>query len=346
MIGSGAVLGNFQARLGLDSTDYAKGMINAESVSRIFGNSFATFVSNPLLGSIGIMKNVGKAFIAGSVEVLGYAESIERLSQQTGASEGLLIALQKRLEIAGFSAERAAQGMSFFNKFIADYNQGGKATNDLVAELGVSLDGIKGTDQLFAAMVEAVSRVEDPAMKASAAMQLFGRMGGPELINAIGGGNAAIDEMIDQYTRLGFVIDGDTNTQLAAMNTNLGFMQQAMEGVSNTLFVEFLTGLSDNADLGVDGIINMAEAIRNNLGPAANDFGEIMAIILPIISEILSLVKGFQDHAEDIFTEIFVANNKAKAALGEVDQFLDFETRSAQKRNRELAAQVQEEHGL
>ncbi|HCT46159.1 MAG TPA: hypothetical protein DF699_13200, partial [Phycisphaerales bacterium] len=83
MISVGQTLGNFQARLGLDSKDYAKGMINAEAASRVFGNSFTAFVSNPLLGSIEIFKNVGQAAISGSVEILGYAESIERLSQQT-----------------------------------------------------------------------------------------------------------------------------------------------------------------------------------------------------------------------------------------------------------------------
>lgn len=295
MIGSGAILGSFQAKLGLDSTDYAKGMINAESVSRIFGNSFATFVSNPLLGSIGILKNVGRAMITSSLQVLEYSESIERLSQQTGASEALLIALQKRLEIAGFSAERAAQGMAFFNKFVAEYKTGGKAANELVAQLGADLRSLEGTDQIFNAMVEAVSRVEDPALKAQAAMLLFGRMGGPELINAIGGGSAAIDEMIDQYTRLGFVIDHEANSKIASLNTNLGFAQQAMDGVRNSLIIEFLLGFSGTADLSNESVVQLAESLNGELAPAMRETGQTLADLLGPLAKALEIVRELRE---------------------------------------------------
>lgn len=300
MIGSGSTLARFQAKLGLDSTDYAKGMINAESVSRIFGNSFSTFVSNPLLGSIGILKNVSKAFVAGSTRVLAYAEDIERLSQQTGVSEGLLIALEKRLEIAGFSAERAAQSMAFFNKFISDYNRGGKATNDLVNELGVNLDGLSGTDELFTAFVESISKIEDPAEKSAAAMQLFGRMGGPELINAIGGGSDAIDEMVDQYTQLGFVVNRKANSSMAGLNTTLGFTQQAIEGVQNNFIVEFLLGLSGTADLSNESIITMTESLNSGLTPAAHQLGEKLGFLLDKL-ESIQKIAGNLDKANAIF---------------------------------------------
>lgn len=345
MISAGATLGNFQAKLGLDSTDYAKGMINADSVSRIFGQSFATFVSNPLLGSIGIMKDVGRAMISGSIEILGTAEAVQRLSQISGASEPLLIALTKRLEIAGFNAERARQGFLGLNKFMADFNNGGAASAAVLDQMGLSFDGLSGSDEIFRAVIESLSQIQSPATKAGLAARFFGEEAGPELINAISGGNDAINQMIDEYTRLGFVIDGTSNDKLAGMNTNLGFMQQAIEGITNNLLIEFLSGIADNADLGAGGIVKMAEAINESLGPAARDFGEILTIILPIISRIVSLVGRFQDGAEDIFTSIFVANDKAKAALAQVDELFD-PNNPAQKRNRERFQEAMEEFGV
>lgn len=286
MIGGGNTLGRFMARLGMDESDYTRGIINAAGMSRVFGDTFATFVSNPLLGSINIMKNVGGWLVRNSQETLAYAETIERLSQQTGASERLLISLQKRLEIAGFSSERAGQGMAFFNKFIEDYNRGGKLTNDLVAQLGVNLDELEGTDARFAAIVDAISRLPDPATRSAIAMQIFGRMGGPELINAIGGGSEAIDEMIDQYTRLGFVIDRDANTQLAALNTNLGFLEQSIEGIKTNFLNEFLIGVATNAESSNESVVELSATINAELTPAARQLGSALGELVSNLREI------------------------------------------------------------
>ena len=295
MIGAGAVLGSFQAKLGLDSTDYAKGMINAESVSRIFGQSFATFVSNPLLGSIQIFKNLGSAVITGSVQMLAYAESIERLSQQTGASEPLLIGLQKQLELAGFSAERARQSFLVFNKFIADYNNDGPLANQILSQMGINLNGLTGFDDIFRAMIERLSQIEDPAMKASIAMKLFGEEAGHDTINAIGGGNAAIDEMIDRYTRLGFIIDRGANSKLASLNTNIGLVSQAIDGVKTNAIREFLFGVTGDLDLTNEKVVKLADSINKELGPASRAAGEYTSNMALGLGEVLRAINPLID---------------------------------------------------
>lgn len=343
MISVGQTLGNFQARLGLDSKDYAKGMINAEAASRVFGNSFTAFVSNPLLGSIEIFKNVGQAAISGSVEILGYAESIERLSQQTGASEPLLIALQKRLEIAGFSAERARQSFLVFNKFIADYNNQGPLANEVLRQTGVELDGLTRFDDVFRAMIEGLSQIENPALKASVAMRLFGEEAGHDVINAIGGGNAAIDEMIDQYTRLGFVINSRTNTQLASMNTHLGFAQQAIEGIKFNTIREFLLGINDDLELTDENIVRIAEQINSQLGPAANDVGIVLESLAGTLHVIAESIKAIQSVGTDVFTTFYAIGDYFDRVTAPGP---DAETREATRRNRQRYKQQVEEFGL
>jgi len=340
MIGGGNILGKFNAKLGLDEKDYARGMINAQSANRVFGETFTSFVSNPLLGSIQILKNVGGALVRNSQEALEYAESIERLSQQTGASEGMLIALQKRLEIAGFSSQRAAQGMSFFNKFIEDYNSGGKLTNELVQQLGVNLDGLQGTDELFRAIVEGINTIPDAATRSAIAMQIFGRMGGPELINAIGGGNAAIDEMIAQYTRLGFVVDGQVNNKLATLNTNLGIMQQAIEGVKANLVRELILAFTDTAEISDDSIIQLAESINSKLGPAARDFSVILEALLGLLQGIATTISTIQSYGEEVFYQYFRLDDWAEDFFAPGP---DAQTRAAQERNRERGQEYLQE---
>lgn len=340
MIDAGAVLGSFQAKLGLDATDYAKGMINAEASSRIFGQTFTAFVSNPLLGSIDLLKNVGRAVIQGSQEILGYAESIERMSQVTGASEPLLIALQKRLEIAGFSAERARQSFLVFMKFIADYNNDGPLANEVLRQLGMNLDGISGFDETFRAIIERLSQIEDPAMKAMIAMKLFGEEAGHDVINAIGGGNAAIDEMIEQYTRLGFVIDRRTNTQLAAMNTHLGFLQQAVDGVRTNAIREFLIGVNGDLEVTDESIVSIANRLNSELGPAARSFGEWAIPTLEALATVLELANRGSDALADIFGWVLVASERGSVLNtdGTISRSAPPPT-EAQLRNRERGQQ-------
>ena len=294
-------------------------MINAESVSRIFGQSFATFVSNPLLGSIQIFKNLGSAVITGSVQVLEYAESIERLSQQTGASEPLLIALQKQLELAGFSAERARQSFLVFNKFIADYNNNGPLANQVLSQMGINLDGLTGFDDIFRVMIERLSQIHDPATKASIAMKLFGEEAGHDTINAIGGGNAAIDEMIERYTKLGFVIDRGANTQLAALNTNMGLVNQAIEGVKMNAIREFLFGVTGDLALTNEGVVKLADSINNELGPASREIGEYTSSWLIGFSEVIKVVNDLNDGLSVLLAPIVnAADNDNMITLGGV----------------------------
>ncbi|PCI10422.1 hypothetical protein COB72_03475 [bacterium] len=350
MIGSAATLGNFQAKLGMDSDDYVKGTIVADTASRVFGETFTSFVANPLLGSLAILKSVGKAMISGSVEALGYAESIERMSQVTGLSEQLLIGLQKQLELAGFSAERAKQAGLGLNKFLADFNNHGAMSADVLSQMGLSIDGLEGSDQIFRAVIESLSQIEDPATKAGLAARFFGEEAGPELINAIAGGNDAIDEMIDRYNRLGFVVDRRANSSMAGLNTTLGFTQQAIEGIGNNILIEFLLGISDSADLSNESIVRLAETLNGSLGPAAHEIGEFLAAILPVLTKIIELSNLASDGLGDRFAEIMESTRQWGEILGLTggggpsDDVL-----LAQGRNRQRGAeylQQEEEFGL
>lgn len=334
MINSGETLGRFQAFLGLNTDSYVKGIVTAEGLSRTFGDTFSTFVVNPLLGAAELFKRVGRAAVSGTVEILANAEAIERLSQVTGASEPLLIALEKRLEIAGFTAERARQSFLVFNKFIDDMNKQGPLATDVLTQLNLSMEGLSGFDEIFRVMVQRLSEIQDPATKAGIAMKLFGEEAGHDLLNAIGGGNEAIDEMINQYTRLGFVVDRSTNTHLAALNTNLGFMQQAIEGVQNQLFIQFLLGLSGGADVSNESIIQLVETLNEELAPALRSIGELLKYIF----DLLGGIRYEMDRQSDMIAPIATIGLGAGMEAAESWQRYidnDSDRQAATRRNRE-----------
>ncbi|HCT46160.1 MAG TPA: hypothetical protein DF699_13205 [Phycisphaerales bacterium] len=255
--------------------------------------------------------------------------------------------MQKRLEIAGFSAERARQSFLVFNKFIADYNNQGPLANEVLRQTGVELDGLTRFDDVFRAMVDGLDQIENPALKASVAMRLFGEEAGHDVVNAIGGGNAAIDEMIDQYTRLGFVLDSKTNSQLAALNTNLGFLQQAIDGVKVNAIRELILGLSEDTDFSDDSIVRLANSLNQTIGPAARDFGVILESLLGTLKAVATTIGTIQSVGEEVFFNIFVASDNVESFVNKHDLSPEArERRAATRRNRERYEQQVEEFGL
>ena len=50
----------------------------------------------------------------------------------------------------------------------------------------MSLGGISGTDDALNKALDALTKIEDPARRAAAAADLFGRFGGAEMVAALG----------------------------------------------------------------------------------------------------------------------------------------------------------------
>jgi hypothetical protein len=307
MIGAGTILGSFSARLGLDTSEYSKGIINAEASSRIFGSSFTTFVSNPLLGSIDLIKKVGAGFLDLSNTILGNAEAVQRLSQQTGASVEVIQALERRLDIAGFAAERARQSLIKLNQ------QAGMGSK-VFEQLGIDPAQARSTDQLLAQTLDALTEIEDQTTRTALAMQLFGEEAGPQLLNAVGGGTRALAAMIAEYKDLGLVIDREGISTLADFNTTIGYSKQALDGLKTTAVAGFLKGFAGEFDTGTDTLREFAAVLNTKVAPAAEDIGrrvaesignmdqliERLEKILSLVERIAPLAESFIDFYEPI----------------------------------------------
>ena len=287
-VGAATILGSFSAKLGMDTQDYTRGVINAEGVTRVFGETFSTFISNPLLGSIDLLKKVGGAFLGYSQEILGASEAVQRLSQVTGASAELIQALQQRLDLAGHGAEKAELALVK----LADAAARGNPTFE---KIGVNLENIGSTDQLLDATVEALFNMTSEGERTSAAMALMGQRAGPALVNAIGGGSDALRQMTQEATDLGLVLNTDTINTLANFNTTVGFGQQAIEGLKRTAVSNFLAGFAGEFDTGTASIQETVGAINDRLGPAAQQAGRDFANLVGNLDDLVDRIDKLID---------------------------------------------------
>lgn len=297
MIGVGQTLGIFQAKLGLNTQDYAKGVLTANAMNKVFGESFSTFVANPLLGSIQIIRNVGAAFAGSAARQLEYAETIQRMSQATGASEQFLVALQKRLEVAGFDANRAGQAMRFFGKGILDLQRGTGPLKDIAEMIGLQVDATAPLERNLATVLDAIMSLPTAYQRSAAAAKVFGDEAGPELLNAIGGGSEAISKMLKEARQLGFAISGTANDSLAAMNTQLGYMKLAVEGIRFNAINSFLEGLNSANAGDLESILSAADRINTSVGPELRQIGRELSPLLdkagPTLGSVAEYIADF-----------------------------------------------------
>jgi hypothetical protein len=172
----------------------------------------------------GIVASMKKAIAAGS--------ELSDMMAKTGASGRGLLILGKAFENAGLSANEVGNSIARMQKALAGLNEDGKPTSQVFAKLGLSVKELIAMDPADALMQigASISRLPDPANRAAAAMDIFGRSGAN--LNVVFNDAAALDTARTQLGGLAdllpgmsadadFVADafgsiGDKTTQLGA----------------------------------------------------------------------------------------------------------------------------------
>lgn len=269
-------IGSFSATLGLDNTQYVRGILQSQAVTTTFGATFAAFVTNPLLGGIQVMQRAGAAMVRMGADVLASAESVQRLSQQTGLAVETIQALRQQAALAGHGATIADKALEAFSRRMGQAVREGGSMAQAFEDVVGSLDQFTSVDQALRATLDAIERMPDASQRAAAAGRLFGEEMGGKLLNVIGGGADALDRLIEKWSDVGQVMGREAVDRLAELNTVLGFTRAAADGVARSAIGEFLVGLTGDAELSEEAVAKLALSIRNELVPAVREFGEAL----------------------------------------------------------------------
>lgn len=298
-VGAATILGSFAARLGIDTNDYAKGVLQAQAMNSALGQSITNFITNPLLGAVDAFKKVAVGAVDLGKEVLGDAEAVQRLGQQTGATTELLQALAARMEVAGYSSEQGGKALLVLARNMREAMENGGPLKDIFDQLGVSLAPGSSIDSGLAQLLDGLYALPDPAERSALAMKLLGEEAGPRLVNAVGGGSRAINQMVLEGRRLGSVLGDDAVNQLADFNTTLGYTETAIEAVKRNLVARFLTGFIQEFGTGTDEVQGLADMLNTSLGPRMEQIGGHVAKITGNIEQLnakLEVLVGLLDN--------------------------------------------------
>jgi len=206
---------------------------------------------------------------------------VESLSRLRYAADQSGVAFES-LQMALFRQARAAEAASR-----------GEAESARVYEaLGVSVTDtsgkIKDAETLFKETAEAISKVEDPVLRTSYAMQIFGRSGA-QMLPLFKDGAAGIDELTARATKLGLVWSETAARDAERYNDALNDIKEAAGGLGRSMAVGLfpvLAGMSERLAEMVGRYTAWAEA-HPTLSALVVRLGLGLGVLLSVVGSLL-----------------------------------------------------------
>lgn len=194
-----------------------------------------------------------RAVVDGFGQAIDLGGQLSDLSSRTGETAGNLLLLQRAFENSGVGADKVGTSINKLQKFMAEAAAGGESQTETLSALGISMSDLAGKTpseqmQVFAKKIAGIS---DPAERARAAMEVFGKSGG-ELLPVLNNFAGEIDAAKGQLGSLPGVMDrsasamdslGDNFSAIKnkTMEFAAGFLEDALPALN--AFTTSLTGV-------------------------------------------------------------------------------------------------------
>lgn len=171
-------------------------------------------------------------FIKQSIDA---ADNLRDLANRFGTTTEQIGALQYAASLSGVELEGLAGSFGKMQKALAQAENGERAQAEAFDRLGLSVAALQkmSPEEQFLAIGDAISRIENPAQRTAAAMDIFGKSGAA--VNQVfRDGAPAIREALADYRELSGVTDEFADNADAA-NDALAKMQLAFGGLGNAI---------------------------------------------------------------------------------------------------------------
>ena len=185
---------NLQSRISLDATQFQAGLRAASASAKKFAGGVKgglQSVATATVNVIGTIAKLGVAFgVAGAAAAaMGLKKAFDLggvlsdFSARTGVAVSQLIVMQRALEDNGIAGDKVANILNKMQKSIGEMGQGLSTQVRAFQSLGLTFEQLQrlSPDKQFALLQKSIAGLEDPAQRATLAMQIFGRAGGEML---------------------------------------------------------------------------------------------------------------------------------------------------------------------
>jgi hypothetical protein len=249
------VLSSLQVVLGADTAAFQRDLGRAsesadENFGKIGGAAKTMALALAAAFSVDYIKdNIKKA--------IDYADAMSDLSGKTGIATEELTAMEYALNLSDATLENYTEGLKKLSVNMVSSIEGNKDLANTFKALGVNVvdaqGNIRQSKDVFLDAAEALSKMQDGAVKTDTAMKLFGKSAGPELIPFLNQGKAGIQALKEEAQQMGAVVSTDMANQSAQFNDSMTKMGYAAKGMWNTIATQLTPSLNGMATSMVKG---------------------------------------------------------------------------------------------
>ena len=290
------------AKLSLDSSEYEKGLGDAETKGSTFGRGLkkAAVVGAAAVAAVGTAAiAAGTSLVKGTGDVAAYGDNIDKMSQKMGISAQAYQEWDAIMQHSGTSIDALKPSM----KMLAMQAEKG---SDAFQKLGISEKEVASLSQedLFAKVITGLQGMKEGTERTYITSQLLGR-GATELGALLNTSAEETQKMRDRVHELGGVMSDDAVKASAQFQDTLQDLRTGFDSLKRNMLSEFLPAITGV----MDGLTNLftgnydegIERISEGVGQAIDKFSEMLpkignAIIqnLPVIIQTgIQVVKGF-----------------------------------------------------
>ena len=307
------------AKIGLNTTDYDKGLDSAEKSTESFGTNLkkglavAAGVATVAISATATAAVAGtKKFVDAAKATATAGDTIDKQSQKVGFSKKSWQEWDYVLNLAGSSMESATMGIKTLTNKVDAAKKGNKDATAEFKALGISIKSLKNMsrEQVFEKVISQLQKMPESSKRAALANKLLGRSG-QELSALFNMSNAETKQAIKNANDYGMVLDDKAVKASANFQDSLTTMQNTMTGLKNNMMSQFLPSLTTV----MDGLSKVFAGKDTENGMKTIEVG-IMSLIdklkveMPKFIElgktiITSVLKGFAPMLPSLVSTIF-----------------------------------------
>jgi hypothetical protein len=262
-----------------------KGLAAASAKLKAFGAGI-TGLGTQLLG-------LGAAFAAPFVLATKVftelGSDLVDMSQRTGVSVEALSELGFAAEQSGADLESLEAGLRKMQKFVVEAADGSEVARDTLKKLGLTVADLKALtpDEQFKLIADKLSKIENPALRAALAMDLFGKSG-TKLLPLMNDGATGIEALQEKARRLGLTISTEDAAAAEEFGDTLDVLWKVIKRGAFSVGAALVPSLMDLANWIITTSRDISEWIDRNRGLVVS-VAKITAVVLGVGAALVAL---------------------------------------------------------
>lgn len=202
----------------LEDKEFKKGLSGAATSLKKFG-AIGAAAAAPIVG----------AFTGAVASFVSTGDELQKMALRTGLSVESLSELKYAASQSGTSIAVFENAIKKMQVGLFDASRGTGSLFEATSALGIEYDSIKNLkpEDQFAVLSGAISKVEDPTLKAALAQKIFGRAG-TQLLPLLSEGADGLDYLRNRAGELGLTMSTETANSAALLGDRLDDAKRQM----------------------------------------------------------------------------------------------------------------------